>query len=118
MDQLLDHISRVSIHGWLNFVLAFFGALVALGAANRMNKETEMTILCAFVTVGVGMVAQAIGTMLPDSWNDAFDTLLLGGLISLLVGTRRRTIWMRPEIMPKISAAVCALTWVVFFISI
>src|SRR4051812_24172882 len=107
MDQLFEHINHVSVHEWLNFALALFAALVSLGAANRMNRETEFTIICAFVTVGVGLVAQALGTFVPTSWNAAFDTLLLGGIGSLLIGTRRRTIWMKPELMPKISVAVC-----------
>lgn len=118
MNALVQNISAVGLHGWLNFAIALFAALVAFGAANRMNRETEITIICAFVTVGVGLFAQAVGVLLPQSWDDAFDTLLLGGVGSLLIGTRRRTIWLRPELMPRISIGVCIITWLAFFLSI
>lgn len=116
--KVFDALAHVTPHDGLNFVIALLGALVAFGAANRMNKETEVTIICAFVTVGVGLVAEAFSSLVAEVWQQAFDTLLLGGVVSLLIGTRRRTIWLRPELMPKISAAVCAITWLAFFLSI
>lgn len=105
----------LGLHSWLNFVIAVIGALVALGAANRMSPKTECTIIFAFATVGVGFIAWAIGTFLPDSWQQAFETLLLGGVVALLIGTRRQTIWLAPTWMPRISIAVSVVTWIAFF---
>ena len=105
-------------HDFLNFVIAFLGALVAFGAANRMTRATECTIIVAFATVGTGLTAAAISTFFPQSWEKAFETLLLGGVVALLIGTRRQTIWIRPAWMPWLSLGVSAVTWVAFFVTV
>ena len=99
----------------LNVVLAIGGALVAFGAANRMDKHTELTIALSFATVGAGLIGYAITSFWPHHWEAACDTLLLGGIGSLLVGTRRQTIWIPPRWMPRISYAVAGATWFAFF---
>lgn len=99
----------------LNVLLAMFGALVALGAANRMSRTTERTIIVSFTTTGAGLIGFALGNVWPGGWQPACDTLLLGGVVALLVGTRKATIWLPPEWMPAISYGVSAVTWVAFF---
>ena len=99
----------------INVLLALAGALVAFGAANRMNKDTELTIAISFATTGAGLIGYAIACIWPHHWEAACDTLLLGGIVSLLVGTRRQTIWIPPRWMPRISYAVAGATWFAFF---
>jgi hypothetical protein len=99
---------------WLNLIVATAGALVAMGAINRMSRETECTIIASFVTVGAGLIGYALGTVLPGRWQHTMDTVLLGGIVALLVGTRRHTIWINPALMPRISACVSIATWAYF----
>lgn len=101
---------------WANAGIATAGALVGLGAANRMNTRTECTIIISFFTVGAGLIGYALGTLLPDRWQQACDTVLLGGILALLIGTRRHTIWIPPELMPKFSYGVSVATWIIFFL--
>lgn len=98
----------------LNAVLAILGALVALGAINRMDRTTECTIIFAFSTTAAGLLGFALGHFVPERWENACYTLLLGGVAALLVGTRRRTIWLPPEWMPRISGGLSAATWLGF----
>lgn len=102
----------------LNIALAVVGALVAFGAANRMNKHTEMTIAISFATVGAGLIGFALADLWPNGWQETCDTLLLGGIVSLLIGTRRQTIWIPPRWMPRLSYAVAAATWLAFFVGV
>lgn len=102
----------------INVVLALAGALVALGAANRMSRSTERTIIIAFTTVGAGLIGFALATVWPNKWQAACDTLLLGGILALLIGTRKATIWIPPAWMPRISYGVSAVTWVAFFVGV
>jgi len=115
MEEFLARVAAMSFHAWLNFLIAGTTMLVALGAANKMNKDTEVTIVIAFATVGAGMLGTMLGYFSPDRWQLSFDTILYGGVLSLLIGTRRRTIWMKPEWMPRFSLWVSALTWATFF---
>jgi len=115
VSELLPDLSWVQ---WVNAGIATAGALVGLGAANRMSPRTECTIIISFFTVGAGMVGYALGTLLPDRWQQACDTVLLGGMLALLIGTRRHTIWIPPEWMPRFSYAVSITTWVVFFLGV
>lgn len=108
----------LGVNGWLNVAIAVIGALVAFGAANRMSKATECTIIVAFATVGAGLGGWVFSSIAPEHWQQPFDSLLLGGIVALLIGTRRQTIWLAPEWMPKLSIAVSALTWLAFFIFI
>jgi hypothetical protein len=98
----------------INALLAVAGALVALGAANRMDRDTERTIILAFATTGAGLLGFALTACMPDRGQSACDTLLVGGVAALLVGTRRRTVWLPPEWMPRISAVLSLATWTVF----
>lgn len=97
-----------------NALLAIFGMLVALGAINRMDRGTEATIIFAFSTTAAGLAGFALGHFLPDRWEAACYTLLLGGISALLVGTRRRTVWLPPAWMPRISGGLSAATWLGF----
>lgn len=99
-----------------NALLAAAGALVALGAINRMSRQTECTIIIAFFTTGAGLVGFALGNLLPERWQAVGETVLLGGILALLVATRRQTIWLDPKWMPRISYAVSVATWVAFFV--
>ena len=103
---------------WVNVALATAGALVAIGAVNRMSRETELPIIAAFATVGAGLIGYTLGSFAPARWQHGMDTVLLGGLLALLVGTRRQTIWLPPRWMPIISAFVSVGTWLLFFWSI
>lgn len=111
----VGRIVAMSVHAWINFFLALAGALVALGAANRMSIETERTIILAFVTLGAGLLGGCMSYFMPERWQLGFDTLLYGGVLALLVGTRRRTIWLDPRWMPVVSVWSTILTWAVFF---
>lgn len=104
--------------GWLKLlevVLSSAGALVAIGAANRMDRSTECTIIFAFATTAAGLLGVALANVWPGGWSKACDVLLVGGVAALLVGTRRRTIWLDPAWMPRISLALSAVTWGGFF---
>lgn len=100
---------------WLNVGIATLIVLVGIGAINRMSPQTECTVILAFVTVMAGVVGYALGSVLPERWQTVCDTLLLGGVLALLIGTRKQTIWMAPRWMPWISAGVSILTWGTFF---
>lgn len=108
----------IGVHTWLNVACYVSVALVAFGAANRMSKQTECTIIVSFATVGAGAIAWAIGAFLPNEWEQAFDTLFVGGVLALLIGTRRQTIWIKPEWMPRMSISVSAVTWIAFFCTV
>lgn len=97
-----------------NVLIAVVGVGVAGGAINRMSRQTECTIIFAFSTVAAGLVGYALGAVLPDRWEAACDTLLLGGIVALVAGSRKQTIWIAPQWMPKISAGISAATWFLF----
>jgi hypothetical protein len=118
LQDWVSHVATITAHQWLNIVVAVAGALVAFGAANRMSRATECTIIFAFTTVGIGFSAWFLGILFPVDWEHAFDTLLLGGVVALLIGTRRQTIWLQPAWMPRISLAVSAVTWLAFFATV
>ncbi len=111
---LLEHAEALPLQGWLNLVFAVAGALVAFGAIVRMSSETERPIIFAFITVGSGLIGQGLTNFLPDQWELSFDTLLYGGILALLVGTRRQTIALKPKWMPVISLCTSGATWCIF----
>lgn len=98
----------------LNIAMAFIGTLVAFGALHRMSPKTECTIIFAFALTAVGLVGQWLGPLLAylgrDTWQPAFDTLLFGGIASLMIGSRKQTIWLQPHWMPRLSLLVSAVT--------
>lgn len=100
---------------WVNGGLAVVGVLVGIGAIDRMNKQTECTIVAAFVTTIVGLVGYVLGSAMPGHWQNVFDTLLLGGVVAVLIGTRKQTIWLAPTWMPWISLGVSLGSWTIFF---
>lgn len=108
-------LAAITLQAWINIGLSIVGSLVAFGAANRMSKETECTVIFAFSTVGAGYVAWCISSFMPSTWQSPFDTLLLGGVVSLLIGTRKQTIWIAPAWMPRLSLLASGLTWLSFF---
>lgn len=99
----------------LNAVLAVLGVLVAFGAVHRMSPETECPIIFAFVTVATGLCGQLLGQL---AWQSVFDTLLFGGVTALMIGTRRQTVWISPDWMPRVSLAVSLLSWTAFLIAL
>lgn len=103
---------------WVNLLLLIGGALVVLGAVERMTQETPLTIKVGFVTVGAGLLGEAILYLLPSLWQEPIDTVLYGGIVALVIGTRRRTICIDPRWMPMLSGLVSAGTWLLFFASI
>lgn len=103
---------------WLNCGLAAVGGLVALGAIDRMNRLTECTIIAAFVTTAAGLFGYAIGSLMPAHWQQVFDTLLLGGAVAVLIGTRKHTVWIAPAWMPWISLGVSSGSWILFFAAV
>ncbi len=102
----------------LNVVLAFLGTLVAFGALHRMTPKTECTIIFAFALTAAGLAGQGLGAILEwlgrDAWQPAFDTLIYGGATALMIGTRRQTIWLQPDWMPRLSLLVSSITLVAF----
>lgn len=102
----------------VNLFIAFGLALVAFGAANRMSRQTERTIIFAFGLVGAGAIGYAFSIVLPERWQNVCDTVLLGGVLSLLIGTRRQTLWIPPRLMPILSASVGIITCALFFTGI
>lgn len=115
ITAFLEHAAAVPLQGWLNLVFAVAGALVAFGAIVRMSGDTERPIIFAFVTVGSGLIGQGLTNFVPDQWELSFDTLLYGGILALLVGTRRQTIALPKEWMPVISLCTSGATWCIFF---
>ena len=99
----------------LNIGLAVMGVLVAFGAVHRMSAETECPIILAFVTVASGLGGQILGAL---AWQGVFDTLLFGGVTALMIGTRRQTVWISPDWMPRVSLAVSLLSWAAFLVGL
>jgi len=118
LSVLLARVAGLSPHEWLNLTLAALAMLVAFGAVNRMTCDTPRTIKVSFVTVGAGLIGVCLGYFAPDRWQLPFDTVLFGGLLALLVGTRRQTIWLHPRWMPLVSGWCSVLTWVVFLATV
>lgn len=118
MTAFFNHLLALSFLSWLNALIALAIVGVGFGAAKRMNKDTELTIIIAFSTVSAGAFGWFITTFWPWGWEQSFDTLFLGGVLALLIGTRRRTVWLRPELMPKISYGVSVVTWCAFFATV
>jgi hypothetical protein len=103
---------------WVNIIIAIIGALVALGAANRMTASTDGPIKVAFALVGAGLITYGAGSVFPATWRHACDTVLLGGIVALIVGTRKQTIWLPPSWMPRLSYGVSAATAITFFLGV
>ena len=108
-------LASMSFLEHLNAAGAVVGVLIAAGAINRMTKDTECTIIFSFVTTLVGLAGYAITSFRPTSWERAFDTLLIFGIAAVLVGTRKRTTWVKPELMPRISVGLSFAAWISFF---
>jgi hypothetical protein len=102
----------------LNILLAIVGAGAAFGACNRMSRETPCEIIVAFVTSGTGLIGFALAPLLSAGVQSACDTLLIGGVAALIIGTRRQTVWVRPQVMPYLSCIVSGATWVAFFVGV
>lgn len=115
---LIERASVIGAHQWLNIAFAFAGALVAFGAINRMNRHTDKPIAFAFVTMGTGLLGAVFSYFSPERWEIAFDTLIFGGALALLIGTRRHTIWMDPKWMPPTSVGATFITWAAFFLTV
>lgn len=98
-----------------NAVLALGGVLVGFGAMHKMDKKTERPIILAFTTVCVGLLGQIPASLTHSYWQPVCDTLLFGGAASLMVGTRKRTIWLSPKWMPWVSLGISVAAWTVFF---
>jgi hypothetical protein len=102
----------------INVCIALVGAMIALGAVNRMTDSTDRPIRLAFALVGAGLITYGLGTLFPDTWRHACDTVLLGGIAALIVATRKHTIWLPPEWMPRISYAISAGTMATFLLGV
>lgn len=113
---MFAHLASLSMVDWINFVLANCALLVVIGATNKMDRQTEKTIIIAFATIGAGLVGYILGTIFPGHWEKSFDTLLVGGVLALLIGSRKRTVWIAPELMPRISFAASGVTWGAFLL--
>lgn len=114
MANLIRHWELFTWVHWGLITLALLGCLVALGAVNRMNRHTECTIIISFLTTGAGLVGYFLGALFPGKWTLSCDFLLVGGVAAIMIGSRKRTIWIEPELMPWISLAVSGVSWAAF----
>lgn len=103
---------------WINLLIAIAGVLIVLGACNRMTWQTDGCIRAAFGLVAAGLFGYGLSHFTPDSYRYACDTVLLGGIVALVIGTRKQTIWIPPAWMPRLSYATSALTVVTFFLGV
>lgn len=99
-----------------NVFLAITGALVAFGSINRMENGTGRAIRCAFATTCAGLLGAAISTLLPEHWQVSVDTLLYGGILALLIASRRRPAVIREHWVTPISFSITVSTWGLFLL--
>lgn len=78
----------------VNALIASIICLVAIGLITSMNGITPHSIRVAIVLIMVGAGGQAIG-FASGAWDHYLDTLLYGGILSLLIANRRA-----PSCMP------------------
>lgn len=114
MAEYIRHWEHFTWVHWALITISLLGCLVALGAVNRMNRHTERTIIISFLTTGAGLVGYFLGTLFPGKWMLACDFLLVGGVTAIMIGSRKRTIWIEPELMPWISLSVSVVSWAAF----
>jgi hypothetical protein len=140
MISYMLSLTRLEI---LNIVLAILAALVAFGSivvmkdvprvidvtqtviinrrkgqnwresilAGLRSMET-MGLACALVTLAAGLLGQAFG-QLAGNWQNAFDTLMFGGVLAVLIANRRGAVF--GEYKHAASWVVTATCWVAFF---
>lgn len=103
---------------WLNFLLCLAGLVVALFVAFRMRKDTELQIVLSFATIAAGLGGNALGYFRPGDWQEAFYTLQYGGLLALMIGTRKSPNWVAPRWIRPISISVTMGVWCAFLLGV
>lgn len=111
-------LPRLSPIEWLNAMLCVAGVLATLAAINRMTIDTEPQIVLSFVIIAVGLLGAVWAYFHPGDWLACFDTLIYGGFLALIVGTRRRTKWLDPRWIRPISVAISLAVGVAFFVGV
>lgn len=71
-----------------NSILAVLGFFACLAAATVMNGTTSHVMRASLVLIALGLLGQGIGTQV-GQWESCFDTLLFGGILAWLIGSRR-----------------------------
>lgn len=90
----------------LNSIMAFIGALLAIGALRSMTKATKHAPRFAIVIILVGLFAQAFGIW-TKQWDHYADTLLFGGIVAFMLANKRmRCINEKPGSIAQITSAI------------
>lgn len=141
---MIAYIQSLSVLEIFNITLALLGSLAALGSINLMKgvvshadvmrtivsthrlgsswkdslsagirSADTMAVACAFVTLASGLAGQAFGEI-AGSWQNGFDTLAFGGILSLLVSNRRSGPFV-DGFKHAASLGITALCWILFF---
>lgn len=114
----------------MNGALAGAGAFAVLIAVNHMGPQTSRAIRCAFVTTGAGLLGECLSSVpallayfglrsrILFEWQLAYDSLLYGGVLALLIGSRRMPVLLPERWVGRLSLAVTLVTWAIFLFGI
>jgi hypothetical protein len=92
-----------------NVLMAGVIALVAIGSIGAMNGATSNAVRMAVLMIMVGAGGQVIGWA-ATQWDNYLDTILYGGVLTLLVSTRRGPVLASPAWASRLSLAIVAVT--------
>lgn len=103
---------------WINAAICLAVVVVTFFALVRMRKETELQILLAFPTMAAGMLGAVVGYFRPGDWQAACDTMLFGGVLALMIGSRKNPNWIEPRWIRPIAIGVLMATWGAFLMGV
>lgn len=96
----------------INVVCALLAAAVAFASLNKMNGLPDKAVRCGIVTFAAGLLGAAIGTV--NHWRPIFDTVLLGGALAMLLGSRRGPGFLDANMRAGLSLVVTTGSWLLF----
>ncbi len=111
-------IQKINLLGCVLTIAVAMFAVFRMKLQGEKSKRTEIQIVLAFPTIAGGMAGWIYGYFWPAGWTDAFDAMVLWGILSLMLGSRKHTEWVAPLVMKRLSIAACAFGWLTFLIGI
>lgn len=102
----------------LNLLLCLSGFSVAFFIGVRMRSETEAHIVGSFATLGAGLLGTAVAFVRPGDWQAACDTLLYGGALAMMIGSRKNPHWVAPRWIRPITVSVLLAVWGAFLMGV
>ena len=98
-------MTLVTINSWIAGVIC----LVAIGSIRCMNGVTPHAVRAGIVMIMAGAGGQALG-FLAGAWDHYLDTLLYGGLLTLLLANRRAPACIPAAASQRLALLCCAGT--------